>query len=104
MGMGRSNQICFHSQQAAEKYLKVFLAFHEKHIRKIHDLDALLMECHAIDSSFQEIFADGTYLTQFYLEARYPSDIPEFSFEEGRKALVAAERIRNFVLARINPL
>ena len=40
-----ANIICFHSQQAGEKFLKGFLAFHEKHIRKIHDMSAILAEC-----------------------------------------------------------
>ena len=38
------NPACFHEQQAAEKYLKGFLAHHEKHVRKIHDLNALVQE------------------------------------------------------------
>ena len=34
--------ICFHSQQAAEKYLKAFLALHGKAAPRIHDLEALI--------------------------------------------------------------
>lgn len=99
---GAPNQICFHAQQAAEKYLKAFLAFYEKHIRKIHDLDSLSAECYEIDHSFSEIRADGTYLTGFYLGARYPGDMPEFDLEEGKKALESAKRIKSFVLTKIS--
>ncbi len=32
------SQICFHFQQAAEKYLKAYIIAHELEFRKIHDL------------------------------------------------------------------
>ncbi|MBI3442632.1 MAG: HEPN domain-containing protein [Candidatus Sungbacteria bacterium] len=31
------NLACFHVRQAAEKYLKGFLAYHDLHIRKVHN-------------------------------------------------------------------
>lgn len=31
--------ICFHSQQAAEKYLKAVLVFHTQPVPRTHDLD-----------------------------------------------------------------
>lgn len=40
---GLPNSVCFHSQQAAEKYFKAFLAFQEKHIRKVHDLGVIMV-------------------------------------------------------------
>lgn len=33
---GTTDAVCFHSQQAVEKYLKAFLAFHGAPVRKIH--------------------------------------------------------------------
>ncbi len=95
------NPACFHEQQAAEKYLKGFLAYHSKHARKIHDLDALLQSCIKIDQSF-EIFRDNTqYLTRFYIESRYPDDYVEFTREDAERGLEAAIRIKDFVLEKI---
>ena len=37
-----SNAIAYHSQQAAEKYLKAFLTFRQVAFPKTHDLDELL--------------------------------------------------------------
>ena len=38
-------QICFHFQQASEKYLKAYIIAHELEFRKIHDLTVLLKIC-----------------------------------------------------------
>ena len=100
---GSLNLACFHSQQAAEKYLKGFLAYHEKHVRKIHDLSVLLEGCKSIDSSFAEIESETNFLNQFYTESRYPDDYAEFGLEEAEKAHETALRVKNFVLKKIKP-
>jgi len=41
------SQICFHFQQASEKYLKSFIIAKELEFRKIHDLPLLLKICSA---------------------------------------------------------
>lgn len=98
---GPTNPICFHTQQAAEKYLKAFLAFHEKHIRKIHDLEDLLITCKEIDASFGELRDDAQYLNQFYIETRYPADMPDFTFNDAKKSYEVALRVKKFVLAKL---
>ncbi len=99
---GPANIICFHAQQAAEKYLKGFLAFHEKHVRKVHDLKFLLSEAEKIDQSLASLQKDIAYLDEFYIETRYPADIPEFSSDQAQKAIKAAVNIETFILATIN--
>lgn len=96
-----SNTICFHTQQAAEKYLKAFLASNEKHIRKIHDLVFILSACVKVDKSFNKLLEDAKYLDRFYIVARYPADTPEFTAEEAQKAFAAANRIKDFVMKRV---
>ncbi len=96
-----NNQACFHCQQVAKKYLKGFLAYREKHIRKIHDIEILLSYCKEIDSSFEELSHDAFYLTQLYLTSRYPDDYQEFSYEEAERAYQAALKVKDFVLERI---
>lgn len=40
-----TSTICFHSQQAVEKYLKAFLIYNDIDFPKTHDLDYLILEC-----------------------------------------------------------
>jgi HEPN domain-containing protein len=46
---GFTNTICFHAQQAVEKYLKAFLAFNDVDFPRTHDLDYLLLKCQKIN-------------------------------------------------------
>lgn len=100
---GPPNQICFHAQQMAEKYLKGFLAFSNKRFEKKHQLDYLLNLCETIDPSFHELTENVKYLAEFYIETRYPGDCPEFFVEDAKEAAEAAQRIKEFVLKKVTP-
>jgi HEPN domain-containing protein len=95
------NPICFHAQQAAEKYLKGFLAYHDLHVRKIHDLEALVTDCAGIDKSFETIKNEAIFLNQFYIESRYPDDYIKFSSKDAEKANESAKQIKNIILEKI---
>ena len=97
---GPVNQICFHSQQMAEKCLKGFLAFNDSRFERIHQLDYLLTLCQKLDSAFSELNETVKYLTDFYIETRYPGGVPESSLTEARKAYEAAKSIKEFILAK----
>lgn len=97
---GPANVICFHAQQAAEKYFKGFLAAHRENVRKIHNLDALLTSCEHIDGHFRDLLEDVVFLNKFYIEARYPGDLPEFGMKTAQKALSSAVAIRDYILSR----
>ena len=43
----------FHTQQAVEKCLKGFLAYHKQPLKKTHDLELLLDFCLEIDQGFE---------------------------------------------------
>ncbi len=91
-------QICFHLQQAAEKYLKTYIIAHELEFLKIHDLPLLLKICLSEDPSFEQLREDCEYLTTFYIDTRYPVHWPaRFSSQETQKAFNSAERIRMLV-------
>ena len=98
---GIPNIICFHAQQAGEKYLKGFLAHHEKHVRKIHDLGTLLDACIIVDASFESLRDAVLFLGRFYIESRYPDDYVAFGREDAKRSFDAAMRIKEFVLERI---
>ena len=98
---GQTNQICFHTQQVAEKYLKGFLVYSGEKFEKVHQLRYLLQLCAKIDASFEELREDVIYLMRFYIETRYPGEFPDFSSAEAQKAYEAARRVKNFVLQEI---
>lgn len=69
-------QICFHYQQAAEKYLKAFVVAYELEFKKIHDLLELLNTCRTKEPSLSVIEDDCIYLNRFYIDTRYPVQWP----------------------------
>ena len=50
-----TDAVCFHMQQCIEKYLKAYLIFNGKEIRKTHDLAELISNCVEIDESFNTL-------------------------------------------------
>jgi len=68
--------VCFHSQQAAEKYLKAFLTYHQVEFPKTHDIDELLDLIAPTDSKLSESLRDVIVLTNLWcgcpLSGRFP--------------------------------
>jgi HEPN domain-containing protein len=95
------NSVCFHCQQAGEKYFKAYLAFQERNVRKVHDLSALLNLCEEMDKSFDDLQSEADFLDKFYVETRYPGDYPEFTWQEAERSCEAAKKIKQFVLSKI---
>jgi HEPN domain-containing protein len=91
-------QICWHFQQAAEKYLKAFIVAFDLQFRKIHDLSALLRICEEKEGSFRGLSEQCEYLQRFYIETRYPvAWETKHSKEDALKAKEAVQRIRDLV-------
>lgn len=67
-----ASPICYHAQQAVEKFLKAFLVYRNIDFPKTHDLDYLLQECKKIDNKVFDI--DLGSLTDFGVSIRYPDD------------------------------
>ncbi len=75
-----ASTICFHAQQAVEKYLKALLAWKGVDFPRTHDVDYLLAECRKVASGqFDGI--DLKSLTDFGVSVRYPDDfyVPDLS-------------------------
>lgn len=68
-----TSTICFHAQQAVEKFLKAYLVFKSINFKKTHDLDYLLSECKKLNP---EAFGglDLKNLSEFGVSVRYPDD------------------------------
>ena len=89
--------ICFHAQQAAEKYLKGFLTFHGIPFGRTHDL-AELLDLGKPAADMEAVVGDLEELTIFAVLPRYPGDWPEPGKEEAQQARSLAYRVKEAVL------
>ena len=87
--------ICYHCQQAAEKYLKGFLLYKDVFPQKIHDLDKLCDMCTEYDAEFESIYSECEGLSDYGVQPRYPN---EMLIEEHhmQMALDDARKIKEF--------
>ena len=83
----------FHCQQAAEKALKGFLAWHDTPFRKTHDLEEVGEACIAIDATLRETIDRAIPLTEYAWKFRYPGEPEEPTREETDDALAAARDV-----------
>jgi HEPN domain-containing protein len=91
----------FHCQQAVEKALKAFLAWHDVPFRKTHDLAEIGEQCAAIDASLDPVCRRAERLTPFAWIFRYPGDVGEPRTEEVAEARALAREVYDAVLARL---
>jgi HEPN domain-containing protein len=96
--------ICFHCQQAVEKYLKSYLAYNNKEINKTHDIAGILKDCEKIDISFAELNKMNIDdLTDYAITIRY-DEIPEPTFDDAKEAIAISEQVRLFIIGKIKEL
>jgi len=92
---------CFHAQQAAEKYLKALLTWHQIEFPKTHAIEQLLDLVKEADAETASSLKDATMLTPYGVDIRYPGDQPEPNLEEAREAVELARRVRDAVTCRL---
>ena len=88
--------ICYHCQQAVEKYLKAFLCYNGLVPPRIHVLETLCALCSDFDVSFNDIAKGCAYLSPFAIYARYPLEM-EITSANTIKSFEIAQRIKNFL-------
>ena len=91
----------FHSQQAAEKYLKAFLVWHQIEFQKTHDIEALLRLAEKVDDKLPEILREAVILTPYGVDYRYPGEYPEVTIADAKRALRLADCVRAEVRGRL---
>ena len=91
--------VCFHTQQAAEKYLKAILQENGISIPRIHSLADLLALISKSDPGFMIIQADANLLEGYGVQFRYPG--LSANKIEAKAALSAAEHICSFVRIKL---
>ncbi|MBN2550405.1 MAG: HEPN domain-containing protein [Anaerolineales bacterium] len=91
--------VCFHSQQAAEKYLKAILQESGKLIPRLHSLADLLALITKIDGSFLLLQADLNVMEGYAVLFRYPGLVADKV--EAKAALQASKRVRAFTRVKL---
>ena len=91
----------FHCQQAAEKALKAFLAWHDVPFRKTHDLAEIGQQCATLDPLLEPLCRRAEGLTTFAWIFRYPGEVEEPLVEDAVGALALAREVYNAVLSRL---
>jgi len=97
-----TDSICFHCQQAIEKYFKAFLTDKEIRFGKIHDLRTLYELCVGEDKDFErfdkEKMADLTY---YAVDLRYPDEFYIPTPKEAQDAYKIASEVKKFILDKL---
>ncbi|MFQ5632660.1 MAG: HEPN domain-containing protein [bacterium] len=92
--------VCYHCQQACEKYLKAFLVSKGKDPPRVHDLDSLLDLLTEEEMSLNQLRKIIEPLTPYAVEYRYPGEWA--TDEEAQDALLRTTQIREFIGQRLN--
>lgn len=85
------DELCIHSQQSAEKYLKALLEELGQGVPKTHDLNALLTLLLPHHSAFTTLRRGLGFLTGFAVEVRYPGE------NATKRQAVSAQRLASRV-------
>ncbi|MBI2980793.1 MAG: HEPN domain-containing protein [Deltaproteobacteria bacterium] len=89
---GPYDTACFHCQQAAEKYLKAFLAWYEQPIPKTHDIEELVFLSSKIQPLLENFDFPAEELSAYAVEMRYDEDFwPDI--ETAKNALREVEKL-----------
>lgn len=91
--------VCFHTQQAAEKYLKALIQESGMPIPRIHSLAELMALISKKEADIMLIQADAIVLEGYAIQFRYPGLSADRS--EAKTALAAAERICLFIRKKL---
>jgi len=105
LGMPRgcpTDTVCFHCQQAAEKYLKALLISRGIDFPRTHDL--VLLRGRAEETGELTLRLEELQpLNRYSVEARYPGDWEPIELHEATEALAMARGVRDAVRALLPP-
>lgn len=85
--------VCFHCQQAAEKFLKTYLVAHGQTPPHSHDLLLLLERILPLNGEAENLRDVLSLLMPYAVEIRYPDDWFQPSLEDTTEARTAVDRI-----------
>jgi HEPN domain-containing protein len=95
--------VMFHAQQAAEKAMKAFLAWHDLPFRKTHNLEELGRQCVALDPTLAVVADEAAPLTEYAWKFRYPGESAEPHQPEAEQALATARKVYDVIVNLLPP-
>lgn len=93
--------IVFHCQQAAEKAMKGFLAWHNRPFRKTHSLEEIGEQCLEIDLTLKPLVDRAVPLTDYAWKFRYPGEPEAPTVSEAQEALALGREVYESILSRV---
>ncbi|MEX2138646.1 MAG: HEPN domain-containing protein [Pirellulales bacterium] len=94
------DQLCFHCQQSAEKYLKSLLEESGLSVEKTHELEKLLNQLLPHHRSLRALRRGLVFLTNFAVNVRYPGD--HATSRQAKAALRWAGKVREACHAQLH--
>jgi HEPN domain-containing protein len=94
--------VCFHAQQAGEKYLKAFLQERGMAFPKTHSLIDLLELCLPLDAGFEFQRDLLIRLDRYAVRYRYPGELADKT--DARLAFQTVKAVRAFVREKLGVL
>jgi len=94
--------VCYHCQQAVEKYLKAYLIYLKIEFRFTHDLLYLLDLITKKDLFSTSDYDKAAFLQDFAVEIRYPNDLLILETADVEKAIEYALYFRELLLNKMN--
>ena len=94
------DMVCFHCQQAVEKYLKTYLLFLEISFPKTHNL-VLLLDLINVDPFPDEYYNLAKLLQEYAVEIRYPTGRYMPNEIKIDTAIEAARKFRQTILLKL---
>ena len=83
--------VCFHCQQAVEKYLKALLLSNNEDIQKTHNIDFLLNKCKKYNQELERYI--GNPLSDYAVDLRYLDTAYIPTVEETKEAIELMNKI-----------
>jgi HEPN domain-containing protein len=99
-----NDTICFHCQQAVEKFLKAFLVYHDTEFPYTHNLKDLVDLAATIDPEIARFREKVEQLTPYAVEIRYPGDFWMPDLEETQNAYCIAQDIQGYITIKLDAL
>lgn len=93
--------LCFETQQAAEKALKAALIYNKIPFRFVHDIAELLTLLEQNNVRFPQEVRSAAELTDYSVEARYPGPFESVTEKEFKNALRIAKAVVNWAESEI---
>lgn len=92
----------FHCQQCIEKALKGYMLYKNRKLFDGHNLTWLCKQAMMMDDHFREYLMDSVTLNKYYIETRYPADIPlDIDCETIQKLFDITTNMLNFICEQI---